>query len=289
MIEQRIRDLSFWSSPVSISALTGGITNLNYLVESEDGKFVARACEDLLYLGIDRRNEIACQGAAARIGLAPAVVHHEDGIIVSDFVVGKTLAANDVRESECLVRIAEALRQLHDIADRLDGVLLYFSPFLAARTYAATARQVGATLPDELDDVIEDAGQLERQLGPFRPTLCHNDLLAANLIDTGDRVWIVDWEYAGVGHPMFDLAGLSANCELTDDQERALLETYHGAADSDTIREAQRELRVLKVVSLLREALWAFIQTVQSDLEFDYSKYARENLEAYRNARTELG
>lgn len=295
MTEQQIRALSFWSGPVEITTLDGGITNRNYIVECNNQKYVARACQDLLYLGIDRRNEIACQNIAARLGLAPAVVHHENDVIISDFVAGRTLSAEDVRDGERLPRIARALRQLHNSADRLEGVLLYFFPFQAVRTYAATAREIGARLPEDIDEVIEDARKLEHDLAPFKPTLCHNDMLAANIIDAGERLWFVDWEYAGVGHPLFDLAGLSGNCALDDEQERALLRAYQGDSthpedmDPEDIEQQRRELRTLKIASLLREALWSFIQTEKSGLDFDYHKYASDNLEAYRIARAEIG
>jgi thiamine kinase-like enzyme len=125
---------------------------------------------------------------------------------------------------------------------------------------------------------------LSRTIAPFQPVLCHNDLLAANLIDDGDRVWLVDWEYAGMGHPLFDLAGVSANCAFPEPLELALLMEYRGLVDPRDVRE----LRVLKAMSLLREALWSVIQTVASDIDFDYHAYADDNFTAYREARTRL-
>ena len=99
--------------------------------------------------------------------------------------------------------------------------------------------------------MLDDARQLSRRIAPFRPVLCHNDLLPANLIDDGARLWLVDWEYAGAGHPLFDLANASANAGLADDQDRALLKAYRGYFDPRDLDE----LRIFKAVSLLREAL----------------------------------
>src|SRR5207244_398033 len=98
------------------------------------------------------------------------------------------------------------------------------------RTYARTARALGARLPGDIDDLLEDARRLSRRIAPFRPVLCHNDLLAANILDDGAQVWLVDWEYAGIGHPLFDLAGISANCALAENLEVALLDAYRGGA-----------------------------------------------------------
>jgi thiamine kinase-like enzyme len=108
--------------------------------------------------------------------------------------------------------------------------------------------------------------------------------LPANLIDDGKRLWLVDWEYAGMGHPFFDLANASANANLGDDEECAFLEVYCGHLDP---RDCD-ELRIFKVASLLREALWGAIQSVASDIEFDYGDYAARYFEAFREARSRL-
>ncbi len=246
--------------------------------------YVARLCDELPLLGISRRNEVACQQAAAARGLAPEMVHHEPGLLVSRFVEGRTLAAADVREPALIARLAALLQRLHRSWDAPTGEVLYFCPFQVVRDYAQTAARLGAELPGDVDDLLEDARSLSRRIAPFRPVLCHNDLLPANLIDDGKRLWLVDWEYAGIGHPLFDLANLAANAALDDEPESALLAAYRGQAEPRDLAE----LRTFRAVSLLREALWATIQTVDSDIDFDYRRYADEHLRAYRESRARL-
>lgn len=123
---------------------------------------------------------------------------------------------------------------------------------------------------------------MSRRIAPFVPALCHNDMLPANILDDGRRVWLVDWEYAGFGHPLFDLAGVSANCQFTASLDAAFLAAYRESEGADS-RDI-RELRILKAMSLLREALWSVIQTVASDLAFDYREYAETNFRAHREA-----
>ena len=154
-------------------------------------------------------------------------------------------------------------------------------PFQTIRTYAQTAHELGARLPDRIDEFLEDSRRLAHRIGPYRPVLCHNDLLPANLIWDDDRLWLIDWEYAGMGHPLFDLASVSAGASFTDDQELALLSSYRAENPPRDLEE----IRIFKTASLLREALWAFIQTMSSTLSFDYDGYAAGNLEAYRRAR----
>ena len=284
MSKERILSLPCWDSSVELEELPGGITNRNYKVVSAAGNRMARVCEDHRVLGIDRRNEVACQGAAAALGIAPEIVYHEEGILVSEFIEAQTLADSDVREAAALRRLAQVLRHLHGSRDSLSGEMLYFCPFQTIRTYVGNARELGARLPETIDSVLEDMIWLSEEISPFRPALCHNDVLAANILDDGDRLWLVDWEYGGMGNPLFDLAGVCGNCGLEREEEVLLLSAYFGREDA----AVAREVRILKAVSLLRETLWAVIQTIASDIDFDYVTYAAELFEAYSRARQDL-
>jgi thiamine kinase-like enzyme len=279
-----LRRLDLANGPIAIEPIPGGITNHNFVVRSGGRAYVARICEERPLLGIDRRNEVICQQAAGERGLAPEVIHHEPGLLVTRFIEGRTLTAADVRRPQCLIRLASLLQRLHRSWDAMTGAVLYFCPFQAVRTYARDAARLGAELIAEIDDLLEDAGALSRRIAPFRPVPCHNDLLPANVIDDGERLWLVDWEYAGIGHPLFDLANLAANAALDDDQERDLLAAYRG----EVLPRDLAELRIFRAASLLREALWATIQTVASDIDFDYRRYADEHFRAYRESRARL-
>ncbi len=284
MSKERILSLPCWGSGVELEELPGGITNRNYKVSCSAGKRMARVCEDRKVLGIDRPNERACQAAAASIGVAPAIVYHEEGVLVSEYIEGRTLEDSDVKEEATLERLARLLRGLHESRAELRGELLYFCPFQTIRTYVGNAKELGAVLPDQLGAILEDLDGLAGELEPFRPALCHNDVLAANILDDGTSLWLVDWEYGGMGNPLFDLAGVSGNCGLGPGEERLLLAAYFGGEDP----AAARQVSILKAVSLLRETLWAVIQTEASDIDFDYAAYAAELFEAYRRAREEL-
>ena len=153
----RLSRLDFIGSPIDVEPIAGGITNHNFAVRSGGRAYVARLCEERPLLGIDRRNEVVCQQAAAARGLAPEVVHHEPGLLVSRFVEGRTLAAADVREPALLARLADLLQRLHQSWDTLTGEVLYFCPFQTVRTYARSAARLGAERPAEIDALLEDA------------------------------------------------------------------------------------------------------------------------------------
>ncbi|HEX8200381.1 MAG TPA: phosphotransferase [Isosphaeraceae bacterium] len=283
-ILRRLQALDCWQGPITVEPLPGGITNRNYLVRDARTTRVARLGAERTLLGIDRRNEVACQRAAWACGVGPAVVHHEDGLLISEHLPGRTLTRAEVADPAVLAALAAALRRLHGAWDRLAGEMLYFCVFQVVRTYGPTAARLGARLPADVAGLLEDARRLAHRVAPFRPVLCHNDLLAANLIFDGVAVRLVDWEYAGMGHPLFDLANAAAGAALPEERDIALLAAYRGAVDPRELAE----LRLLKAMSLLREALWAAIQSVVSELDFDYLSYAEENFLAYRRARAQL-
>ena len=280
----RIRALPFWSGPILLERLHGGITNRNYLVHDANEQFVARIGEELLVLGVDRRNELQCHRAAETLGVSPPLVHGGNGVLVSRYVPSRTLDPAGAQEPGFAPRLARVLRQLHDGWDGLIGDLLFFSPFQASRTYVNTSRQLGAALPLDIDLMLDAMRKLSRMIAAYVPTLCHNDMLPANVLDDGGRVWIVDWEYAGMGHPLFDLAGFSVNCGFSAEQDVEFLASYRGELRQQDLHD----LRILKVASLLRDALWAVVQTVVSDLDFDFREYAQAHFEKFRQALTVL-
>ena len=109
----------------------------------------------------------------------------------------------------------------------------------------------------------------------------HNDLLAANFIDDGKRLWLVDWEYAGFNSPLFDLGGLASNSELSSEQAEAALELYFDRPIDDDLR---RRAAAMTAASLLRETMWSMVSEIHSTVDFDYSAYTAENLRRFEAA-----
>jgi thiamine kinase-like enzyme len=285
-LARRLRGIDLGRGPLEIEPLPGGITNYNFRVRAGGDVYVARLSRELPLLGIDRRSELVCHQAATARGVAPEVVNHQDGLLVTRFVAGRTLDAAGVREPGTIARLGSLFRRLHEGWDALTGEMLYFCPFQTIRTYARSAARLGAVGPDDLTVMVDDSRRLSRRIAPFRPVLCHNDMMPANLIDDGQALWLVDWEYGAVGHPLFDLANAAANAAFSPSQDQALLAAYRDEEPVDPRELA--ELRILKAASFLRDALWATIQTVASDIEFDYHRYADGNYQAYREACTGL-
>jgi thiamine kinase-like enzyme len=253
-----------WPSAAAwIEPLGGGITNRNFKVVVDGEAFVLRiGGEDTRLLGIDRQAEHAASRVAAELGLAPEVVAflEPEGYLVTRYVEG---AVGQVRVEDA----AAALRRLHD-GPELPG---RFDSFRVVETYHATALEHGVDVPELYAEAKELAGRIERRRAGAELRPCHNDLLSANFIDGGSRLWIVDWEYAGMGDPFFDLGNFAINNGLDEAGEEALLAAY-GSADHDA-------LVLMRFMSDFREAMWGVVQQAISKLDFDFRDYAERHFE----------
>ncbi|MDA0220334.1 MAG: phosphotransferase [Proteobacteria bacterium] len=274
--------LSIWNGPVEPELLGAGITNVNFKVVDGGEAYVVRIGGDIPEHGISRRSEIASCRAAIGAGVAPQLIHLEPGIQVSRFIEGRTYGEADVREQANLERIVPVLKRLHDEAPRhLRGAAPLFWVFHVLRDYAGRMADDNHRLVASLPRLMALAQDLEDAVGPIRLVFGHNDLLPANIIDDGTRIWLIDWDYAGFNSPLFDLGGLASNNQLSPEQEHWLLETYFGQPPDDDLLH---RYGAMKCASLLREAMWSMIQERYSSLDFDYLAYTAENLDRFERA-----
>jgi len=267
--------LSIWTEPVTPQPLSGGITNVNFTVEDAGKRYVVRIGDDIIEHQVMRFNELAASKAAHAAGLSPAVVHHQPGVLVLEFIEATTLDEAAVREPAMLERIVPLIRQCHlDIQAHLRGPVLMFWVFHVLRDYAAALRDGGSTHLPALPSLMAQSEQLQRAVGPVDVVFGHNDLLPGNFLDDGARLWLIDWDYAGFNSPLFDLGGLASNNGLIEAQERWLLETYFETPLEDAL---WHRYQAMKCASLLRETMWSMVSEIHSTLDFDYAAYTREN------------
>ncbi len=219
---------------------------------------------------------MATAKAAHACGLSPEIVHHEPGALVMRFVDATTLTEQDVQQPETLARVVEVLKRCHhEMPNQLRGATLMFWVFQVCRNYLHTAAQGKSRVASRLAELAAVNDQLEKSVGPIQPAFCHNDLLPANFLDDGSKLWLLDWEYAGWNTPLFDLANLATNSQLSPEQEAGLLEQYF---DQPAGPELLIRMRALACASLLRESLWSIVQEQHSTLDIDYAQYTDTNL-----------
>jgi len=263
--------------------LAGGITNRNFVVtDRAKRRFVARLGDDIPVHGVMRFNELAAARAAHAAGLSPEVVHAEPGVLVTRHIDGVTFDPERVRAPENRGRIVELVRRCHtEMPKHLRGPSLVFWPFQVIRGYAAALRDAGSRLVPALPRLSAIAGRLEDAVGPVRIVFGHNDLLAGNLMDDGERLWLIDWDYAGFDSPLFDLANLSSNNGFSPQEDAWLLAAYFGRPPDAAL---DRSFRAMRCVSLLREALWGAVSEHHSTLDVDYVAYTADHLGRFEQA-----
>ena len=275
-IAERVRALPIWSGGITISPLGGGITNHNLLVVDGLKRFVVRLGEDIPVHGVMRFNELAAARAAHTAGLSPEVVYTAPGVMVSTCLQGRSLDPADVRDPAKLPAIVDLVRRCHlDVPRHLRGPVLAFWVFQVIRSYLGTLREGTCRIGPRLAGLEQAASRIEVLVGPVTIVFAHNDLLAANLFDTGDRLWLLDWDYAGLNSPLFDLANLASNNEFSPEQDLSLLQLYF-AEEASPARILTFE--AFKCASLLRETLWSAVSEIHSHIPFDYPAYTDENL-----------
>jgi thiamine kinase-like enzyme len=268
---QKVPDIA--GRDLTLTALSGGITNRNFRVDAAgtDDRWVIRlAGNDTHLLGISREVEHAATVAAAGVGVGPEVTAfiRPEGYLVTRFIEGSPVSDEAVHRPETLRRVADSLRRIHD-GPAIPGL---FVPLRICEAYRALAMARGVVIPPayELASAVGRRIELALLANPIELRPCHNDLLNANFIDDGTRIRIIDWEYAGMGDPFFDLGNFSINHALTPDEDRILLEAYDGEVRTDRLAR----LTLMRIVSDFREAMWGVLQQGVSSLDVDFVAYA---------------
>ncbi len=267
-IAERVPDLRGY--PLRAEPLPGGLTNLNYRIHGAPENYVLRVTGEAEMLGADREAEYAATVMAGGLGIGPQVLAYlrPEKILITRFIEGHLVPPEQMRTTAMLGQIATTLRRLHEGP----SVHATFSAFGIVEMYRDNARWLGVELPDAFHWSWQRAEEMRAALGadPPAPCLCHNDLLNANFLLEAGRLLIVDWEYAGMGDPFFDLANFSTNHDLTEDDDRTLLRAYLGR-----VRERDfARVRLLRIMSDFREAMWGVVQQGLRTTDADYVEYA---------------
>jgi len=281
---ERIRGLAIWRGAVDPQPLGGGITNSNFVVADGARKYVVRLGADIPLHNVMRFNERAAALAAEAAGISPALRHFEPGLIVIDFIEGRTFTEADVRAH--LPRVVELVKRAHvEVTRHLRGPALGFWTFHILRNYLAALTERRHRLAADFPRLAALAERLEATLGPTEIVFGHNDLLPGNFIDDGRRLWLIDWDYGGFNTPLFDLGNLASNNELDRPQRETLLQLYYGREPDDALR---LRFQSMVVASLLRESLWSMISELESSIDFDYATYTASNLSRFDRALTDF-
>ncbi len=259
--------------PRTVQELPGGLTNRNLKVTTPHGAVVVRLSAGATsLLAIDRDNEHANSCAAASCGVGAPVLEYlpGEGVLVVGFLPGRTLTSADLADPAVLARVAGACRTLH-AGPRFTAD---FDMFDTQRRYLRIVQENRFRLPARYLDFAPAVARIERALAVRRtPTVpCHNDLLPANLLDDGTRVWIIDYEYSGNNDPCFELGNIWSEADLPLDALDELVGQYYGR----TLRNKIARARLYGLMSKYGWTLWASIQHGASTMGFDFWTWGME-------------
>jgi len=263
----------FAGRSLSLEPLAGGLTNRNYVVSLPEKRYVARcAGAKTSPLAIDRDAEYRNSQAAAALGIGPKVIAYfpDEQILLVEWIDGRTFDDSDMDEPETLARVAMACRRLHAGPAFVND----FDMFEIQRRYLRIVESHGFRLPADYAEFEPQTQRIEAVLRTTAPTTvpCHNDLLAANIMDDGQQIWLIDYEYSGNNDPCFELGNIWSEAVLEPDRLEHLVTSYYGRpAPAQTARA-----RLFALMSKYGWTLWASIQDAVSSVDFDFWQWGME-------------
>jgi thiamine kinase-like enzyme len=272
-LDEAIARIPHWKGAGDLRAtpLGGGITNNNFRVDVGGESFVLRiAGADTDLLGINREHEYAANLLAGKSGVAPEVYYfiRPEGYLVTRFIHGRPIPPEEITQPDNIRRVIDLVQKIHS----MPVIPGSFDAFRVVQEYTRIAQSFHVAFPQDFDWLnlhLQEAAQA-LAVHPFNLCPCHNDLLNANFL-SNNRLYILDWEYAGMGDAFFDLANFSDHHDLSDDQDRWMLACYFNGAVKP---RDWAHLKIMKIISDLREATWGLVQIGISKLDFDFQAYA---------------
>ena len=282
--EDKIKSLPIWKGKIDIKPLQGGITNYNYLVNDSGKQLVVRLGSDIPEHLVYRSNEILVSKAAYEIGVSPELIYNEEGVLVLNYIKSTTLEPQTVRDN--LDRIIPVIKKIHNlIPNKLSGQSVIFWVFYVIKYYSNFLSTNNSSHSSKLKDLLTKCDNLEKLSSPREIVFGHNDLLAANFLDDGSKIWIVDWEYGGFNDPLFDIGGLASNNDFDENLELEALTLYFNEKPN---ADLLKKYNAMKTASLLRETMWSMVSEITSKLDFDYGEYTSENLKKFNESYERL-
>lgn len=256
----------------------GGLTNRNYKVTTPLGAFVLRIPGAGTSEYISRANESLAARITSEIGVnAPLIYFDErDGVQLTRFIEGGvTMNVERFKDLGSVRRAAESLRRVHNCGRPFKN---RFELFQMIDGYLDVLAKKEAPLPDGYHDVKREAEAVRKALNarPLPIVPCHCDPLAENFLDTGNQVYVIDWEYAGNNDPMWDLGDVSVEAAFGPEQDEALLLAYFGGAPGANDRG---RMVLYKAMCDLLWTLWGIIQHVDKNPADDFWAYAVNRFE----------
>jgi len=278
-IEEVVARVPGWAGgEIRIEPIAAGLTNQNFRVDvAATPYFVRLPGTSTELLAIDRANELHNTRAAAAAGVGPQVILHDpaSGALVLEWIEGRTMSNPAFAAPGTPARIAEALQRLHAGPRFRDT----FNMFRLTERYLSVIEERAIRVPHGYREHLAAIPRIEAALAahPLLTVPCHNDLLAENYIDDGERLWIVDYEYSGNNDPTFELGNTAQELGFDASRQEELCGAYFGP--QRFAREGPAllaRMRLQMIMSDVGWTLWAAIQAAISTIDYDFWSWAEE-------------
>jgi len=273
-IDEAVSKIEDWKGrDISITSLSGGLTNSNFKVEVDGTPYFVRVPGvGTELLAVDRNNEVHNSRAAFVAGVGPKVLYHvpEYNVMVLEFLHGKTMSKDSLNEPGQPARMSQSIKKLNE-GPRF---LLDFNMFRLTDYYLSLCRDRDIKIPDGYLNRVPTFGRIEKAMSvnPLETLPCNNDLLAENYIDDGKQLWLIDYEYSGNNDPTFELGNTCQEMQFNDEQIAEVCVEYFGEVKSNMIAR----MKLNMIMSDVGWGLWAAIQAKISTIDFDFWGWAIE-------------
>jgi thiamine kinase-like enzyme len=274
-VEQVIQQLSGYSrfAKLGVFPLSGGITNKNFRASLFGNSYVISiGGQSTRQLGIDRKAEFYNMRVAHQFGVGPAALFQGRNVLIHRFVEGRVLKAREITCKSTQNRFVNLIQRCHRIP--VAKVRGHFCVFENVEHLMREGDRLGARLPENSAWIMCQHSRIKKALSMHSiPTVfCHNDLVPENIICSGEKMMLIDWEYSGCGDRYFDLGMVADYHQLNDNEGRELLGAYFGKVTDGSLAR----LHLMRTMSALRDAAWSLVQTAVSSLDFDFVAYGED-------------
>jgi len=259
-----------------IEILPGGLTNTNYTVTIDGERYAVRLAGDGTAEYMDRPGEKHNAQIAADLGIGAPIIYYDGktGNQVCRYIDGITLVNDHFMDGQYIPRIAKVLRTYHNCGKKF---ITEFNPLRETHSYRDIIEQKKHAFYEGSELMVQKFAEIEALLEkyPAEPAPCHNDTLPANWMDDKKNMYLIDWEYAGMNDPLFDLAALSLESNMSEENEHYLMSEYYGAEPTE------KQWGGIIINKFIQDVLWSYWSIVQIAAGKDYDLYWNYGLNRY--------
>ena len=282
-IKKKLETLSIWNNNISVEVLQGGWTNETYLVTDDNKKYVAKIGGDKKDFGIIRSNEIQAHRAAHEANISPRFFYNKKEISIYEYINAKILNLQDLREEKNLLKLINLIKIIHNEAfNYLKNKNSFLNIFQMINYKFDSLKKYKSPYNDKLHDLIEDSNFFQSETKSHKIVFTHNDFYYKNILYDGKKFWIIDWEYSGFNPNILDLANLSRNIGLNENEDNFILEEYFRSPITSKLRSG---FNAIKLISILNEVIWWMLTEIKSKKNIDYKSITEEKIKIYEVAK----